>query len=137
MTYHFAGMDDLLLAAFEQFTQSIAALFEERLGEARTVPEARAAVVDLISGDVWVTPRNMALTFELYAYANRKPAIRALMSRWMAGSRRALGRHFDEATSRALDMAIEGITIHNAVEADSIPRGEVERIVRSLSAGAS
>ncbi len=133
MTYHFQGMDDLLFAAFEQFTLSVAALFEARLSAARTVEEARDAVVDLISGEVWASSRNMALTFELYAYANRKPAVRQIMSNWMAGSRKALGRHFDLATARALDMAIEGITIHNAVEADAIPRAEVERIVARLS----
>lgn len=133
MTYHFDGIDDLLFTAFEQFTQSVAELFEKRLSVACSVDEARAAIVDLICGDVWVSPRNMALTFELYAYANRKPEMRSIMSGWMAGSRRALRRHFDEATARAIDMAIEGITIHNAVEADAIPRPEVERIIGCLT----
>ncbi|WP_246160187.1 TetR/AcrR family transcriptional regulator [Aureimonas fodinaquatilis] len=133
MTYHFNGMDDLLFTAFEQFTQSVAARFQDRLNAAQTVEEARSAVVDLICGDVWVSPRNMTLTFELYAYANRKPAVRSIMSKWMAGSRKALSRHFDAATSRALDMAIEGITIHNSVEVDSISRDEVARIIERLS----
>lgn len=133
MTYHFAGLDDLLFSAFEQFAQSIAERFAQRLEMAVSVEEARAAVVDLICGDVWVSPHNITLVFELYAYANRKPQLRSIMREWMAGSRHALGRHFDDATARALDMAIEGITIHNAVEFDTIPRSEVQRIVGCLS----
>jgi len=133
MTYHFTGMDDLLFAAFERLAVSTAELYRTRLEAAKDVAQARAAVVDLICDGTWTSPRNMALTFELYAYSIRNPRLRSVWRGWMAGSRAALERHFTPETARVLDAAIEGITIHNSVEPESISRADVERIVDRLS----
>jgi DNA-binding transcriptional regulator YbjK len=118
MTYHFAGMDELLREAFTRFATAASDQFERRLGAAATPDEARAAVVALITGDVLTTRRDLVLTSELYTLAAREPAFRDLTNRWMARSRAALERHFDPVTARMLDALIEGLTLHRALDTE-------------------
>ncbi|MFH5775492.1 TetR/AcrR family transcriptional regulator [Paracoccus sp. NGMCC 1.201697] len=133
MTYHFAGIDDLLVETFRRFSMSAAALYRARLEAATTPDEAREAVVDLISGGLWATQRNMLLSFELYAYAARNPRLREVLVDWMAESRAALQRHFPPATARVLDAFLEGVTIHNTNSENLISRDEVREIVARLT----
>src|SRR5262245_27003475 len=49
MTYHFAGMAELLHEAFTRFAHSVSDTFEARLSAATTPAEARQAVADLIT----------------------------------------------------------------------------------------
>lgn len=133
MTYHFAGMDELLAEAFTRLAQRIASRFREILDPATNIEEAREAVVELICGGHWATRQNMILSFELYAYAARNPRMRSVMTDWMASSRKALGKHFPDHMTRALDALIEGTTIHNTASENLIPRDEVRDIVRRLT----
>lgn len=122
LTYHFPTIDDLLLAAFGQFVDHISEGFYTRMQTARSAPEACEAVVDLICGDVWPTAAHLLLSFELYAMAARSDAYRAVMHRWMAQSQRALGLQFQPETVLLLDATIEGMTIHNVLGAQPLPR---------------
>jgi DNA-binding transcriptional regulator YbjK len=135
MTYHFAGMDELLREAFTRFATAASDQFERRLGAATTPQEAEAAVVALITGDVLITRRDLVLTSELYTLAAREPAFRDLTNRWMARSRAALEQHFDPVTARLLDALIEGLTLHRALDTephDAATAAEaVGRITRS------
>lgn len=133
MTYHFEGMEDLLTAAFTQLAQVSSARFHAVLDAATTREEARAAVVAIIVGDVWATPSTLLLSYELYAFAARNPALTAVMQGWMDSSREALGRHFDPLTARALDAMVEGIGIHNSIDRAPLDRAQVEAIVARLA----
>ncbi|HEY0216062.1 MAG TPA: TetR family transcriptional regulator [Cellulomonas sp.] len=134
MSYHFDGMDALLREAFTRFSAGVVARFEQRLGAATTVEEARAAVVDLVHEDLLGTPRDLVLTHELYTLAARQPAYRALTRDWMAASRRALGQHFDPVTCRQLDALIEGLTIHRALDTEPHDRAVTADAVARLTA---
>ena len=124
MTYHFAGIGELLHAALARFADSVADQFDRRMAAAADRDEAELAVVALITEDVFRTRRDLVLTQELYALAARDPDFRRLTERWMARSRAALERHFDPATARVLDALIEGLTIHRALAArDGRERG--------------
>lgn len=132
MTYHFAGMDELLRDAFDRFATEVSDRFELRMAAASDAASARRAVVALIGADVFGSHRELVLTQELYTLAAREPAFRAITAAWMARSRSALERHFDPVTARMLDALIEGLTIHAALDsgphdADAIVRA-VERI---------
>lgn len=133
MSYHFEGIEQLLVEAFSLFTSRIADSYAERLKRAKNLQEAREAVVDIICGKVWVTNRSMLLTHELYAYASRSSAMKEVQRSWMTASRRALQAHFDARTTRALDSIIEGVTIHNSASSDLLSRAEVARIVMLLT----
>ena len=80
MTYHFAGMDELLREAFGRFARAGSDGFERRMSAATDLESARAAVVAIITEDVFGTQRDLVLTHELYTLASRDRAIHALVS---------------------------------------------------------
>jgi len=137
MTYHFAGIDELLHEAFTRFATTVSSRFEERMAAASDPASARAAVVAIILEDVARGNDELVLSHELYTLAAREPAYRALTTAWMRRSRAALERHFDPETARLLDAMIEGVSIHRAL--DDEPRGiaevedAVDRIARQSS----
>ena len=133
MTYHFAGMDELLREAFGRFARDAAAQFERRMAGARTPEDAVHAVTALITHDVFATQRDLVLSHELYTLAARDPAYRTLTNDWMRRSRDALGRHFDPATCRVLDAFIEGMTIHRALDTEPHDDVDVLDAVRRLT----
>jgi DNA-binding transcriptional regulator YbjK len=132
MTYHFAGMDELLHEAFSRFAQSVSAQFEQRMTTATDLASAKRAVAELITEDVFDSQRDLVLTHELYTLAARDPAYRAVTNAWMTRSRAALQRHFDPRTARLLDALIEGLTIHRALDTEppdeSLVADAIERI---------
>jgi len=133
MTYHFAGIDELLREAFGRFADAAAARFEHRLEAAQDREEAIDAVVQIITRDVFATSRDLVLTHELYALAAHDPAYRSLTNRWMAASRRALARHFDPTTTRLLDALIEGMTIHRALDTEPHDDADAVEAVRRIT----
>ncbi|MEH3146814.1 MAG: TetR family transcriptional regulator [Methylobacterium frigidaeris] len=133
MTYHFAGIDEVLTEAFTLLADTVAGRFTDRLSAASTLDDACEAVVDLVVDESWATPRTLLLSYELYAFAGRNPALRSVMQAWMGKSRAALGQHFPADTARALDAMIEGLTLHRSVDARPADRDEVRAIVRRLA----
>ena len=133
MTYHFAGMDELLTVAFDRFVDGAAADLDRRMEHATTPEQAQAAVVTAIDQDL-IGARDLVITHELYTLAARRPAYRAITERWMTRRRHALQRHFDPITARILDAMIEGLTLHRALdtrrgEAD-VTTSAIERVIR-------
>lgn len=136
MTYHFAGIDELLSEAFTRFATAVSSRFEERMAAASDPDSARAAVVAIIVEDVAHGKRDLVLAHELYTLATREPGYRALTTAWMQRSRAALERHFDPRTAALLDAMIEGLSIHRALDDEPRDLAEVEdavdRIIRSV-----
>jgi DNA-binding transcriptional regulator YbjK len=134
MTYHFAGMDDLLHEAFTLFADRVAEQMRRRMSSAGTTEEAAAAVVDVIVRDLLGTQRDLVLTHELYTLAARRPEYRTITRTWMARSRAALEEHVDPTTARMLDALIEGLSIHRALDPEppdeAFVREAVQRILR-------
>jgi len=135
MTYHFAGMDELLHEAFSRFARTVSDTFEARLAAARDAQDAREAVVALITEDVLGTRRELVLTQELYTLAAREPGYRQVTNAWMARSRTALEQHFDPVTARLLDALIEGLTLHRALDTEPQDVATVREAVDRLTAG--
>lgn len=129
MTYHFAGIDEVVTAAFTLLADSTADGFEEALGAARDGAEAVDAVVGLITGEPLGSRRNAMLSYELYALAARNPDLRRVTDAWMARSRHALERHFDSTTAALLDALIEGLSIHRTLSLNPLPEAEVRAAV--------
>ena len=133
MTYHFDGMDELLREAFTRFADSVADGFDARLEAAVTPAEAEAAVVALITEDVFSAPRDLVLTHELYTLAAREPRFRDITNAWMARSRKALEKHFDPLTASLLDALIEGLTIHRALDTEPPVDADVLEAVQRIT----
>jgi DNA-binding transcriptional regulator YbjK len=135
MTYHFADMDEVLRASFEKFADTIATRYEEWFLQAGTADQAREAVVGLIHADLLDSQRELVLTTEMYTLASRKPEFRSLTAAWMARSRRALRRFFDEPTTHMLDALIEGLFIHAALDIVPPDRERTVEAVRRIAGG--
>ncbi|MFC8730909.1 TetR/AcrR family transcriptional regulator [Luteimicrobium sp. NPDC057192] len=131
MTYHFAGMGELLREAFTRFATAQSDGFEAAMAAASNRDEARAAVVGLVTGDGG--HRDLVLTHELYTLAARDPAFRDLTTAWMARSRRALERHFDPVTTRMLDALVEGLAMHRALDTDPDHAADATEAVRRIT----
>ncbi|MEW2263385.1 TetR/AcrR family transcriptional regulator [Streptomyces sp. NPDC047853] len=133
LTYYFDDMQSLLTSAFTRLAESVSSRYGALLDAARTPEEAREAVVEIISGKVWGTDRNLLLSYELYAFASRHPEVREVMRSWMRASRESLARHFDPLTARALDALVEGFSIHNSVDPRPTDRAGVAAIVDAIA----
>ncbi|MGA5124055.1 TetR/AcrR family transcriptional regulator [Streptomyces pseudogriseolus] len=118
MTYHFTGIDELLLEAFTGYADHVVAVFEQHLTGATTPEEAREAVTDLVHTLSGGPRRDLILVQELYTLAARREPYRALCARWMRRSRALLEAHFPPDTARHLDALIEGLTLHRALDDD-------------------
>jgi len=132
MTYHFKGLDDLLGEAFTKLANTTADGFELALLEAGNKDEASDAVVGLITGELLGSRRNALLTYELYALAARRPDLRRVTDAWMARSRVALGRHFDERTTVMLDALIEGLSLHRVLATSPLSDDTVREAVNRM-----
>lgn len=133
MTYHFAGMDEVLREAFTRFADRVAATFEAHLGAAADPEQAVTAVVDLIHElSDRAGGRDQVLTYELYTLAARDPRYRMLTTAWMARSRHELERHFPSDVTRQLDALIEGLALHRALDDDPFDRTLTEEAVRKV-----
>lgn len=132
MTYHFAGMHELLHEAFARFSVAASDRFEQRMAGAGGADAAKVAVAQTIIGDVFSEQRDMVLTHELYTLAARDASFRDITNAWMTRSRRILEQHFDPVTARILDALVEGLTIHRALDIDpqddSVVRTAIDRI---------
>ena len=133
VTYYFRTLEDLLTAAFLQLATESSAAFRARLEIATDRATACTAVVDIIANQVWAAPRTLLLSYELYAFSARHPAVGAVMQQWMDSSRDALGRFFDPLTARAIDALIEGIGIHNSIDRAPLDRDAVQIIIERIA----
>lgn len=136
MTYHFASLDEVLAEAFTRHADSVARVFDQRMGAASDRRAAIDAVVTLVVEDLLGASvgRDLVLSVELYVAAARNPALKAVTQAWMARSRRALEQHFDPTTARELDALIEGLVLHSALSTDPMTpdqiRHAIERYLR-------
>lgn len=129
VTYYFATLDDLMAEAFLQLAEHSSQAFADRMAMATDRDSAKDAIVAIIAGSIWATPRTLLLSYELYAFAARHPPVADVMRRWMSNSRVALERFFDPLTARALDALVEGIGIHNSIDADPLSEDAIRTIV--------
>ena len=131
-TYYFADLHDLLGAAFGRFADQISERFESRLAPARSAEEAIDAITDFMLND-FDEPRELALSYEFYAYAIRRPVIGDLVEAWFARSQQALGRFFDPVTARLVDTFIEGLFTYRGLAREFSDRAEIRGALERLT----
>jgi DNA-binding transcriptional regulator YbjK len=131
-TYYFADLHDLLGAAFGRFADRISERFEARLARARTVEEAITEITDFLLYD-FDDPQDLALSYEFYAYAIRRPVIGDMVEAWFARSQQALVRFFDPVTARLVDTFIEGLFTYRGLAREFADGAEIRRGLELLS----
>ncbi|CAL9408365.1 TetR/AcrR family transcriptional regulator [Streptomyces sp. enrichment culture] len=111
-TYHFATLDDLLVAALRQMTgEGFAALVAGCAGldDPDADPAARLAAVmgDWLRGD----RAGVELEYELYLAALRRPALRPVAAEWAQRVIDVLARRTDPVTARAVLALMDGVCL--------------------------
>lgn len=133
MTYYFAGMDALLSEAFTLFTENMSRQYQDFFAQVTDAEGACQAITEMIYGSQVTTPDNMALMYQLYAYASDKPALKIVMQNWMQRSQNTLAQWFDAQTARALDAFIEGMTLHFVTDRTPLAREAILQMVKRIA----
>ncbi|MER8087379.1 TetR/AcrR family transcriptional regulator [Streptomyces sp. NPDC058316] len=110
-TYHFASLDELLIAALRRSNENFAEVMRE--SEALADPAADLAEeLARLLGEYFSGGRGRAeLEYELYLAALRRPALRPVAAEWTDGTAELLSRRTDPVTARALIALMDGICL--------------------------
>jgi DNA-binding transcriptional regulator YbjK len=110
-TYHFATLDDLLVAALRQANEGFArvvAAHPALSDPAADLPGELARVLgEWLAGD----RTGVELEYELYLAALRRPALRPVAAEWAEGVSTLLATRTDPVTARALVAVLDGICL--------------------------
>ncbi|MFB7027275.1 MULTISPECIES: TetR/AcrR family transcriptional regulator [unclassified Streptomyces] len=110
-TYHFASLDELLVAALRRANENFGHRLRER--SARVGPDADlAAVLARFLGE-WLGGERtgVELEYELYLAALRRPALRPVAAEWTEAVTAVLAPRTDPATARALVALVDGVCL--------------------------
>ncbi|GAB2738559.1 TetR/AcrR family transcriptional regulator [Streptomyces bullii] len=110
-TYHFRTLDELMVAALRQATDSFAKGAAAR-GALQDPHTDLAAELAGWMGE-WLTDDRTALEleYELYLAALRRPALRPVAAEWADSLAELLSRRTDPVTARALVALMDGICL--------------------------
>ncbi|MFJ5552448.1 TetR/AcrR family transcriptional regulator [Streptomyces sp. NPDC093225] len=111
-TYHFATLDDLLVAALRR----INARFAERVGASTALDDPYVDLADelarllgeWLAGSPAGDRTDVELEYELYLAALRRPALRPVAAEWCEAVTAHLSRRTDPRTARALVAMMDG-----------------------------
>ncbi|APS22264.1 TetR family transcriptional regulator [Streptomyces sp. Tue 6075] len=117
-TYHFASLDELLVAALrrcnENFVQALrsSGLFAEEGGTGQGEGAGLAEELTRLL-DRWFAGERGAieLEYELYLAALRRPALRPVAAEWTTEAVALLSRRTDPETARALVALMDGVCL--------------------------
>ncbi|MDE9581432.1 TetR/AcrR family transcriptional regulator [Citrobacter braakii] len=133
MTYYFSGIDELLMEAFDRFTDRMMLQYQAFFADVADASQACHAITDMIYSSQVTTPDNMELMYQLYAFASRKPALKTVMQNWMLRSQQTLEQWFAPVTARALDAFIEGMTLHFVTDKKPLRREDILLMVARIA----
>ncbi|MFF3728742.1 TetR/AcrR family transcriptional regulator [Streptomyces sp. NPDC002476] len=110
-TYHFASLDELLIAALRRSNENFAKVMRESRALADPAADLAEELARLL-GEYFRAGRGRAeLEYELYLAALRRPALRPVAAEWTDGAAELLSRRADPATARALIALMDGICL--------------------------
>ncbi|UNZ22114.1 TetR family transcriptional regulator [Streptomyces sp. 891-h] len=125
-TYHFASLDDLLVAALRQVTcgpQSGLETWDAELSGDEPLLDALTRILEEYTSGAHGRIR---LEYELYLAALRRPALQPVAAAWIDDWVEVVGRHTaDLATARALAALIDGLLLQFLLTDRPFDRAEV------------
>ncbi|WP_371672297.1 TetR family transcriptional regulator [Streptomyces sp. NBC_00289] len=110
-TYHFATLDELMVAALRQANEGFAKVIAARGGLA----DPRADLATELAGWMgeWLAGdrTGVELEYELYLAALRRPALRPVAAEWARDLAERLSHRTDPVTARALVALMDGMCL--------------------------
>ncbi|MEV4917190.1 TetR family transcriptional regulator [Streptomyces tirandamycinicus] len=110
-TYHFASLDELLVAALRQANEGFAAAVRDSAALADPRSDPAGELARLLGEWLGGERSGVELEYELYLAALRRPALRPVVAEWTEGVTEALARRSDPVTARALVAFMDGICL--------------------------
>ncbi|MER5205684.1 TetR family transcriptional regulator [Streptomyces sp. NPDC002825] len=110
-TYHFASLDELLVAALRKANEGFGRLLREH--PALTDPDTglATALARLLGEWLGGERARVELEYELYLAALRRPALRPVAAEWTESVVASLAHRTDPLTARALVAVMDGICL--------------------------
>ncbi|MGI5351578.1 TetR/AcrR family transcriptional regulator [Streptomyces sp. CA-250714] len=125
-TYHFASLDDLLVAALQQVTcgpQSAIENWDSELSGDEPLLDALTRILEEYASGAHGRIR---LEYELYLAALRRPPLQPVAAAWIDDWVEVVGRHTDDpVTARALAALIDGLLLQFLLTDRPFDRAEV------------
>ncbi len=112
--YHFANLDELMLAAFKHFAGSIDAKYTAYFESANTDKEIAEAILALVKAQR-DDRTDAVLLYELIAQAVRDPRYRAFLGSWSRQAKARLVDLYGPQKATRLEAVWEGLTIQRFV----------------------
>ncbi|MGW4855507.1 TetR/AcrR family transcriptional regulator [Streptomyces sp. NPDC004288] len=110
-TYHFASLDELLVAALRKADEGFGRLLREH--PALTAPDTglAAALARLLGEWLGGERARVELEYELYLAALRRPALRPVAAEWTESVVAALAHRTDPVSARAAVAVMDGLCL--------------------------
>ncbi|CAL9609192.1 HTH-type transcriptional regulator RcdA [Streptomyces sp. enrichment culture] len=128
-TYHFATLDELLVAALRQANEGFAEVLAAH-------PALRDPAADLAGGLARVLGEWLAgdrtgveLEYELYLAALRRPALRPVAAEWADGVAGLLAHRTDPVTARAVVALMDGICLQVLLTGTAYDEGYAREVL--------
>ncbi|MDV5144823.1 TetR family transcriptional regulator [Streptomyces sp. SBC-4] len=110
-TYHFASLDELLVAALREANEGFGKRLRESPALADPSTALSAALARLMGEWMGGERTGVELEYELYLAALRRPALRPVAAEWTEAVTAALSSRTDPVTARALVALVDGICL--------------------------
>ncbi|AKN73018.1 TetR family transcriptional regulator [Streptomyces sp. PBH53] len=110
-TYHFATLDELLVAALRQSNEGFGRVLAELLPEGGGRRDLAADLARALGQWLASGRTGVELEYELYLAALRRPALRPVAAEWTDAAAALLARRTDPVTARALLALMDGICL--------------------------
>ncbi|MEU5364395.1 TetR family transcriptional regulator [Streptomyces sp. NPDC005925] len=110
-TYHFATLDELMVAALRQAGEGFAEAVASRGGLTDPDTDLAADLAALLGEWLAGDPTGVELEYELYLAALRRPALRPVAAEWSRDLTALLARRTDTVTARALVAVLYGMCL--------------------------
>lgn len=134
-TYHFASLDELLVAALRQANEG----FATAVTESGALADPQCDIADELARITgrWLAsdPTSVELEYELYLAALRRPALRPVAAEWCVGVTTIVADRVDPVTARALVALIDGICLQVLLTGREYDVGYTREMLGRILAG--
>lgn len=131
-TYHFAGLDDLLIATLIDCAKAMATEVYWMIDRARSRGSRGAEEVANLLAEALGPRRGRTMAeYELYLLAARRPELRPAARRWL-DVLTSMVRHDDEVAFRVFLAGIDGLLIQGLIDDEPPTAAELRPVVDYL-----
>ncbi|MEV2247196.1 TetR family transcriptional regulator [Streptomyces sp. NPDC049970] len=135
-TYHFASLDELLVAALRRCNEN----FARTVRESGYLSDPGVPLADALTRllEEWFAGGRgpMELEYELYLAALRRPALRPVAAEWADGLAGLVARRTDPATARALVAMLDGISLQVLLTGGDFDAAYTREMLARVAGGA-